>query len=90
MNGAGGVVRPWHTSDTRVLDQLSMTCTVVHDESTESLDVDAFSMRGAQREITGCLISQGYEPPGRWETQRFDTERVSIEAVRNLRVKKTG
>ncbi len=72
MNGAGGALRPWHTSDTRVLDQLSVTCTVVHDESTEILGGDAFSMRGAQREITGYLISQGYEPPGRWETQRFD------------------
>jgi hypothetical protein len=90
VNGAGGAVRPWHTSDTGVLDQLSMTCTVVHDESTESLDVSAFSMRGAQREITGYLISQGYEPLGRWETQRFDAERGSIDAVRNFKVKKTG
>lgn len=80
MNGAGGALRPSHASDTRVLDQLSMTCTVVHDdESTESLDVDVFFMRGAQREITDYLISQGYEPPGRWETQRFGAERGSIE-----------
>ncbi len=89
MNGGGGAVRPSHTSD-RVLDQLSMTCTVVHDESTESLDVDVFSMRGARREITGYLIGQGYEPPGRWETQRFDAERGSVEAVRNFKVKTTG
>jgi hypothetical protein len=38
---------------------------VVHDEPTECRDVAAFSMRGAQPEITGYryLISQGYEPP---------------------------
>lgn len=63
MNGAGGAARPWHTNDTRMLDQLSMICTVVHDESTESLDVDAFSVRGTQREITGCLIGQATNRP---------------------------
>ena len=63
MNGPGGALLPWRTSDTRALDQLSMPCAVVHDESTESLDVDAFSMRGAQREITGYLISQATNRP---------------------------
>lgn len=53
MNGAGGALRPWHTW---VLDQPSMTCTVVHDESAESLDVGAFSMHRAQREIIGYLM----------------------------------
>lgn len=48
----------WRTSDTGLLDQLSMTCTVVHNESTEILDVGAFSMRGIQREIIGYLMSQ--------------------------------
>ena len=61
----------WRASDTGVLDQLSMTCTVVHDESSESY-----------------LISQGYEPLRRWEIQRFDAERGSIDAVRNFKVKK--
>jgi hypothetical protein len=81
-------VNGWRASDTGILDQLSMTCTVVHDESTEILDVGAFSMRGAQREIIGYLISQGYEPLCRWEIQRFDAERGSIDAVRNFKVKK--
>jgi hypothetical protein len=89
VNGAGGALRLWHTSDTRVVDQLSMTCTVVCDEFTEILGVDAFSMRDTQREITDYLVSQGYEPPSRWETQRFDAERGSIVAVHNFAVKKT-
>ena len=70
MNGAGGALWSSHASDARVFDQLSMICTVVHDdESSESRDVEAFFMRGAQREITGYLISQGYEPPGRRKTR---------------------
>jgi hypothetical protein len=53
---------------------------VVHDESTECLGLDAFFMRGAQPEITGYLISQGYESPGRCETQRFDAEQGSLDS----------
>lgn len=41
VKGACGTLRPWPTSGTRVLGHLLMTCTVVRDESTESLDVDA-------------------------------------------------
>jgi hypothetical protein len=52
---------------------LTVTCTVVHeDESTEELSTDSLSMRGAQREITGALIRQGYAPVGRWETEAYD------------------
>jgi hypothetical protein len=60
-------------------------CAVVRDESTECLDVGTFSMRGAQPEITGYLVSQAYEPSGRCENQRFDAERGSIDAVRDSR-----
>lgn len=46
---------------------LEIRCTIVHeDESTEAVEVDSLSMRGAQREITGWLISRGYKPVGRW------------------------
>jgi hypothetical protein len=49
---------------------LEVTCLVVlEDESTTNLDVDSLSIRGAQREITGWLISKGYEPVGRWEQE---------------------
>jgi hypothetical protein len=33
------------------------------------LEIDSLSMRGAQREITGWLTSQGYKADGRWATQ---------------------
>ena len=49
---------------------IEITCSVVfEDESTTTLDIDSLSMRGAQREITGWLISQGYRPVGRWEDE---------------------
>lgn len=52
---------------------MAINCTVVHeDEHTDSLDVDSLSMRGAQREITGYLIDQGYKPGCRWTTTATD------------------
>jgi hypothetical protein len=55
---------------------MTVTCRVVHeDESTEELDVDSLSMRGAQREITGWLIAQGYKPEGRWTTELLNDGR---------------
>jgi hypothetical protein len=52
---------------------MTVTCKVVHeDESTQELDINSLSMRGAQREITGWLISQGYKPDGRWTTEVED------------------
>lgn len=49
---------------------LQVTCTVVYeDERTDHVDIDALSMRGAQREITGWLIGNGYTPAGRWEIE---------------------
>jgi hypothetical protein len=47
-----------------------ITCTVVtDDERTSTLDVTALSMRGAQKEMTGYLISRGYSPVGGWEVE---------------------
>jgi hypothetical protein len=52
---------------------MTVTCRVVHeDESTEQWDIDSLSMRGAQREITGWLLNQGYKPDGRWVTELQD------------------
>jgi hypothetical protein len=54
------------------LNQTNMEigCMIVHeDESTEAEGVEALSIRGAQREITGWLIDQGFKPAGRWETE---------------------
>ena len=48
---------------------IGIECTVVRaDESTDPYDVNALSMRGAEREMTGYFISEGYAPMGRWET----------------------
>ncbi len=63
---------------------MEVACTVVHeDESTHRYDVDSLSLRGAQREMTGYFISQGYEPVGRWEV-----EGLAEETVRRFKVKK--
>jgi hypothetical protein len=52
---------------------MTVTCDVVHeDESTEGLRIVSLSMRGAQREITGWLLAQGYKPDGRWTTEAED------------------
>ena len=61
-------------------------CRVVHDdESTETLDVDSPSMRGAQREMTGWFIRQGYKPVGRWEAVSAGEHGSTREAMRVFR-----
>jgi hypothetical protein len=42
---------------------------VFNDETVSGLDVGCLSMGGAQREVTGWLISQGYEPADRWRAE---------------------
>jgi len=65
---------------------LQVTCMIVaEDESTREFHVVSLSMRGAQREITGYLISQGFEPVGRWEAAQVDGAGDEIEAVRKFR-----
>src|SRR5690242_18337630 len=57
-------VEVWLTKKTFEID-----CMIVHEnESTERIDVDSLSMRGAQREVTGWLLNRGYKPAGRWES----------------------
>jgi hypothetical protein len=52
---------------------MTITCRVVReDESVDELDIDSLSMRGAEREITGWLIEQGYKPDGRWQIEAED------------------
>lgn len=56
---------------------MAIECMIVaEDETTSELDVDSLSMRGAQREMTGHFIGQGYEPVGRWEVTVPDAETV--------------
>jgi len=64
-NTKTGPIEVWLTRN-----NLAVTCRAVHeDESTDEYEVDSLSMRGAQREITGFLIRQGYNPVGRWSVQ---------------------
>src|SRR5260370_2130175 len=61
---------------------LNITCRVVYDnEAVSEVPVRSLSMRGAQREITGWLIDQGYEPVGRWSTE----EEHGFETMRRFR-----
>jgi hypothetical protein len=70
-----GPVEVWLTQN-----NMQVTCRVIHeDETAEELDVNSLSMRGAQREVTGWFLSDGYTPVGRWEAE------VEGEAVRRFR-----
>ncbi|WP_156764831.1 hypothetical protein [Mycobacterium sp. 1081908.1] len=65
MTDASGSLEVWLRQDDE-----EIVCTVVRDdESTYELDVDALSMRGAQREMTGYFIDEGYEPAGPWQDE---------------------
>ncbi|SPM31485.1 Mycobacterium terramassiliense ORFan, partial [Mycobacterium terramassiliense] len=66
-------------------DDDEIICTVVSDdESTYELDVDALSMRGAQREMTGYFIDQSYEPADQWQVE-VDGADGPVETVRRFR-----
>jgi hypothetical protein len=68
-------------------DNMQINCMVVHeDETTHSLEIDSLSMRGAQREITGWLISDGYEPVGRWQVEHDDSAMQAAETVRRFKL----
>ena len=65
---------------------IEITCTVVRDdETTTRLDIDSLSMRGAQREITGWLIRQGYTPAGRWDYETDTADDEGSECVRQFK-----
>jgi hypothetical protein len=64
---------------------MQVYCTVAYeDEHTDSLSVEALSIRGAQREMTGWFIDQGYKPVGRWETEQEDGNGVLVEVSRRF------
>jgi hypothetical protein len=61
---------------------IEVACRVVfEDERVVQLNVRSMSMRGAQREITGLLIGQGYEPVGRWSVE----DQHGFETMRRFR-----
>jgi hypothetical protein len=54
---------------------LAITCTLVYeDESVSYPQPDSISLRGAQREVTGMLVSTGYIPTGRWSDEGEDED----------------
>jgi hypothetical protein len=68
MADADGPIEVWLSQK-----NMQVSCTAVHeDEHTETLEVEALSIRGAQREMTGWFIAQGYKPVGRWSTEQED------------------
>ena len=88
LEANNGPIEVWLTQD-----NMEITCRIVfNDETTDELDVDSLSMRGAQREMTGWLIGQGYEPVGRWAKEddrgyetmrRFRRPQVIVAAGRD-------
>jgi hypothetical protein len=69
-----GPIEVWLTQD-----NMEISCRIVfNDETVTEPDVRSISMRGAQREVTGWLISVGYEPVARWvveDDHGFETMR---------------
>ncbi len=79
---------------TKVSD-FRITCREVYeDESTSDWDVDAIksvSMRGAQREVTGHFLDEGYEPVDRWVAEEIaksgHLEGEVVESFRRFQLK---
>jgi hypothetical protein len=70
-----------------VLSQKNIEITgtlVFEDESIIYPAVKSVSMRGAQREITGMLVANGYVPAGRW-TEEGDDEDGFLEFSRTFK-----
>ena len=54
---------------------LEITCTLVFEnESVSYPQPRSVSLRGAQREVTGMLVSTGYIPAGRWSEEEEDED----------------
>ena len=54
---------------------IEITCMLVfEDESVSYPQPRSVSVRGAQREITGLLVSKGYIPAGRWSEETEDED----------------
>jgi hypothetical protein len=48
----------------------TVTCRAVYeDETTDEIEVESLSLPGAEREVTGLLLSYGLSPQGLWAEQ---------------------
>jgi len=81
-DGKPGPVEVWLTQQGRT----GIACKAIGEDGTVTeYEIDAPSMRGAQREITHWLIKlKGYTPLGRWETRAGD-DGQPIESMRRFR-----
>ena len=68
-----------------------VTCTIVHeDERTERTAIESLSLRGAQREVTGRLVSGSstrrlrYMPVGEWEVT-YEDNGEPVESMRRFK-----
>lgn len=70
-------------------DQFGVRCWVVDEnEHSEDYQVDALSLRGAEREITSYFIGEGYEPVERWNDESVNENTGdAYEASRRFRLK---
>lgn len=68
-------------------DNMEINCMVVHEDETtdDKVFIDSLSMRGAQREITGYYLSEGYVPVGRWEST-VESRDGEFETVRRFKL----
>lgn len=57
--------------------------------SNVPLVVTSLSIRGAQREVTGDLISEGYSPGDRWKDSN-EEQGAYVEVVRRFRSSKSA
>jgi hypothetical protein len=65
-------------------DSMRVVCSIVNpDESTYGHGIDSLSLRGAQREITGFLIGNGFRPEGGWTVEAI-SERGAAEVWRRF------
>jgi hypothetical protein len=70
LSSSTGPIEVWLTQR-----NMEVNCRIVlEDESTDGLNIESLSMRGAQREVTGYLIGRGYKPHGRWTVEQSDDE----------------
>ncbi len=56
---------------------------VFEDETTRGLQASALSIRGAEREMTGWLLTQGYKAAGHWEISAEQADEA-VEVVRRF------
>ena len=67
---------------TQQANGMGLSCMIVEeDESARAHEIESLSMRGGQREVTGLLKDEGWEPVGRWTAE----DEEGLETMRAFR-----